>query len=161
MSLKSLLTTKERDTLNGAVKHELYASNFYLYAASCMQKQGYFGFQAFFDKEANDEREHYRKLRDIMNDLGEEADMPMIEEVEFENETLDAILMDAHDMEVDLLEYYEEAYEACSVKVKEAMLGFVKTQRKAVGEYKDILARLELCGDDKAARLLLDAEMKG
>ena len=69
--------------LNEAVGHELYASNFYKYAASCCQKQGLFGAQKFFENESADELKHYYKLRDFFNDRGDEADMPQVDEVDF------------------------------------------------------------------------------
>ena len=36
---------------------------------------------------------------------------------------------------------------------------FLEIQRKAVGAYGDLLARLELAGDDKCALLLIDQEL--
>ena len=52
---KSLLSASDKKKLNQAVEHELFASNFYKYAASCSQRQGLFGAQKFFEAESADE----------------------------------------------------------------------------------------------------------
>lgn len=160
MSIKSLLTDKERKALNQAVQSELYASHFYLYAASCTQKHGLFGAQAFFEQEAAQEIDHYKRLRDVMNDFGDEAEMPMIEEVEFESEELMGILQDAYDMELDLLRLYEKIWDESSVSVKQAVLWFVEKQRESVGEYGDLISRLSIASG-KEGVILFDEYLKG
>lgn len=157
---KSMLTDADRKMLNEAVEHELYASNFYKYAASCTQKQGYFGAQKFFEKESADEIEHYYLIRDFMNDVGDEADMPTINSVEFEGDKLVNIFMDAFDLEVDLGDFYKKHYSKTEDPyVKTFLHKMVKIQRKAVGEYGDLIARMNLCKDNPAAMLIFDQEL--
>jgi ferritin len=157
---KSLLNDSDRKMLNQAVEHELYASNFYKYGASCTQKQGYFGAQKFFEKEAADETEHYYMIRDFMNDLGDEAEMPTINKVEFEGETLSNIFLDAYELEIDLGDFYKKAYTKTDDPfVKTFLHKMVNIQRKAVGEYGDLIARLKLCKDNTSAILLFDQEL--
>lgn len=158
---KSLLKSSDKKSLNEAIGHELYASNFYKYAASCSQKQGLFGAQKFFEAESADELTHYYKLRDFMNDMGDEADMPSIDEVDFkEGIDLMGILDAAYKLEKDLGEFYEEFYFATkSAPVQVRIHKFVKIQTKAVGEYGDLIARLSLVGDCPSGLLIIDQEL--
>jgi len=157
---KSLLSDSDKKMLNQAVEHELYASNFYKYGASCAQKQGYFGVQKFFEKESADELEHYYLIRDFMNDLGDEADMPQIPMVEFESDALLNIFLDANSLEQDLGEFYKKAYKKTEDAYVQVFLHkMVNIQRKAVGEYGDLLARLQLCKNDPSALLIFDQEL--
>lgn len=157
----SLLSSPDLKSLQQAVEHELYASNFYKYAASCCQKQGLFGAQKFFEAESADEISHYYKLRDFLNDKGEEADMPQIDEVDFkEGIDLMGILEAAFDLEKDLGEFYGKFYfDTKDAAVQVQLHKFVKIQTKAVGEYMDLIARLSLIGDCPSGLLLIDQEL--
>jgi len=157
---KSLRKPSDKKSLNEAGGHELYASHFYKYAASCCQKQGFFGAQKFFEAESADELTHYYKLRDFMNDMGDEADMPKIDEVDIKEESLEGILDAAYELEKDLGEFYEEFYFATkSAPVQVRIHKFVKIQTKAVGEYGDLIARLSIIGDSKSGLLIFDQEL--
>jgi ferritin len=161
MMKKSLLKPADRKSLNEAVGHELYASNFYKYAASCSQKLGLFGAQKFFEGESADEISHYYKLRDFMNNMSDEADMPKIDEVDFkEGIDLMGILETAFDLENDLREFYNDFYFATKdASVQAEIHEFVKFQTKAVGEYGDLLARLSLVSECPGGLLIFDQEL--
>lgn len=154
------LKPEEVKLLNNAVREELYASNFYKYAASCCQKKGYFGFQKFFEAEAKSETKHYYKLRDFMNDMNSEADMPTIEEVDFQDESVLGIFNASLQLEVDLGKFYNDFYlKQTSAQVQTFLIEMVNIQRESVGEYNDLIARLELCMGNPAAYLLIDQEL--
>ena len=157
----SLLSASDKKKLNQAVEHELYASNFYKYAASCCQKYGLFGAQKFFEKESADELEHYYKLRDFFNDRGDEADMPQIDAVDFkEGIDLMGILDAAYELEKDLGDFYNEFYFATKDATVHARIQkFVKIQTKAIGEYGDLLARLSLVSECPGGLLIFDQEL--
>jgi ferritin len=161
MMKTSLLSASDKKKLNQAVEHELYASNFYKYAASCCQKYGLFGAQKFFEKESADELEHYYKLRDFFNDRGDEADMPQIDAVDFkEGIDLMGILDAAYELEKDLGDFYNEFYFATKDATVHARIQkFVKIQTKAVGEYGDLLARLSLVSECPGGLLIFDQEL--
>lgn len=161
MEKKSLLSPSDRKALQEAIGHELYASNFYKYAASCCQKQGLFGAQKFFEKESEDELTHYYKLRDFFNDRGDEADMPEIDEVDFkEGIDLMGILTASFELEQELGEFYNRLYFATKdATVQVRVHKFVKIQTKAVGEYLDLMTRLNLVGDCPSGLLIIDQEL--
>jgi ferritin len=158
---ESLLKASDKKLLNEAVEHELYASNFYKYAASCCQKQGLFGAQKFFENESADELKHYYKLRDFFNDRGDEADMPQVDEVDFkEGIDLMGILEAAYDLEKDLGEFYNDFYFSTKdATVQVRIHKFVKIQTKAVGEYGDLIARLSLVAECPGGLLIFDQEL--
>ena len=161
MMKTSLLSASDKKKLNQAVEHELYASNFYKYAASCCQKYGLFGAQKYFEKESADELEHYYKLRDFFNDRGDEADMPQIDAVDFkEGIDLIGILDAAYELEKDLGEFYNEFYFATKDATVQVQLhNFVEFQTKAVGEYGDLIARLSLVSECPGGLLIFDQEL--
>ncbi len=161
MMKKSLLSASDKKKLNQAVEHELYASNFYKYAASCCQKYGLFGAQKFFEKESADELTHYYKLRDFFNDRGDEADMPQIDAVDFkEGIDLMGILDASYELEKDLGEFYNEFYFATKDATVQVQLhNFVEFQTKAVGEYGDLIARLGLVSECPGGLLIFDQEL--
>jgi ferritin len=161
MSIKnSLLRTSDKDLLNAAIEQELYASNHYKYAASCLQKQGYFGCQKFFEGESADELEHYYKIRDFFNDRGDEADMPSIDGVEFKDESIMGIFMTSFKLEKSLGDFYNKFYMSTSDAAVQVFLkDLVEIQTKAIGEYGDLIARLELCANNPAALLIFDQEL--
>jgi ferritin len=45
--------------------------------------------------------------------------------------------------------------------VQQFLLQFLEFQRKSVGEYGDLLARIQLVDQDKAGMLLIDQELGG
>jgi ferritin len=161
MMKPSLLSASDKKKLNQAVEHELFASNFYKYAASCCQKYGLFGAQKFFEAESADELTHYYKLRDFFNDRGDEADMPQIDGVDFkEGIDLMGILDAAYELEKDLGEFYNDFYFATKdATVQTRIQKFVKIQTKAIGEYGDLIARLSMVTECPGGLLIFDQEL--
>ena len=158
---ESLLKASDKKLLNEAVEHELYASNFYKYAASCCQKQGLFGAQKFFENESAEELKHYYKIRDFFNDRGDEADMPQVDEVDFkEGIDLMGILEAAYELEKDLGDFYNDFYFSTKdATVQVRIHKFVKIQTKAVGEYGDLITRLSLVSECPGGLLIFDQEL--
>mgnify|MGYP002144910621 CR=1 FL=1 len=70
----------------------------------------------------------------------------------------------AYETELNLLNQYIEFYEKAEDEYMDCitaqfLLQFIEIQRKAVGEYGDWLARIELAKDDACGLLFIDAEM--
>lgn len=145
------------------IKYEL--GHFYLYKhlAICMQAVGYFGAQAYFEKEILEENEHAQKHINFLNDMGVMAKLPTITpEKEVPNELYSAIEL-AYENEKDLLGYYKDVYKEEVVEnpeIAEHLNFYIKTQVEAVGFYGDILATLESEKDNKNACLVVDSMLK-
>ena len=160
MPVKSLLSKSDKEKLNEAVGLELRASNMYKYFATCMQKKGLFGFQSYFYKESEEELKHHKILTDFFNDRGDEADMPKVESVDEDGQTVLELFQLAYDFELDLEQFYTDFYnDTDDVTIKQFLLQFIEIQRKSVGEYGDIISKLEMCGDNSAAILFFDHEI--
>lgn len=145
------------------IKYEL--GHFYLYKhlAICMQAVGYFGAQAYFEKESLEENEHAQKHINFLNDVGVMAKLPTITpEKEVPNDLYAAIEL-AYENEKDLLGYYKDVYKEEVVEnpeIAEHLNFYIKTQVEAVGFYGDILATLESEKDNKNACLVVDSMLK-
>lgn len=160
MPVKNLLSPTAESALNAAVSAELYASHLYKHIANQMQRLGYFGAQKFFAGEANDELGHYQKLADFMNDRGTTAKLPSLEAITDSIASLRDALETAFDTELQLERDYVRWYKQCDDEiVRQFLLQFLETQRKSVGEYGDLISRLDRVGEDRCGMLILDKEL--
>ena len=158
---KSLLSPEVKACLDEAVHAELYAANLYKHLANQLQRLGYFGAQKFFLAESASELEHYQIHANYQNDSGTVAGIPAIEAMDEPIGTLRDAIETAYDTELQLEKDYIRWYSACTKDpvTAEFLLQFLRGQRKSVGEYGDLLARLDLAGDDRAALLQIDNEL--
>ncbi len=160
MPVKSLLDPKTEQMLNAAIEAELYASNLYKHIANHLQRLGYFGAQKFFLAEAGHELEHYQTLVDYIDDRGAVAKMPAVPAINEACGGLRDALEIAFETELQLERDYVKWYKACECEVtRQFLLQFLEIQRKSVGEFGDLIARLDRCGTDNAALLIMDKEL--
>jgi ferritin len=144
---KAILSVSDQDLIQSLAAEELYANRHYLYAASCSQSRQLLGFQKFYEGEAEEELEHWQGWRDIANDYGFEIEMPATKAVEFKDETVEGVLTTSYKLELGLMKEYEKAYdEAESNSLKVDIQKYITKQRKAVGQYADLLAEVESVG---------------
>ena len=159
--MKSLLKSTTEKMLSEAAGHELYASHLYKHLANQLQRLGYFGAQKFFLGESDDELKHYQKIADFVNDMGSVLFVPSVPAMTEPVESLGEALQTAFDTELELMNFYAEAHGKSDTVTAQFLLEFIEVQRKAVGEYGDLLARLERVADDSCGILLIDQEMGG
>ncbi len=155
--MKKLLSDVEKKELDKFVKLELTASHVYLFLATRMKSLGYFGAEKFFRSESLSEVEHFEKLSQFTNNLGEEITIPALDSVKLEVTSIKDALTLAYNMESDLLEAYETSagLDNLSLKVLLLFQDFTTHQVGAVGEYGDLLVRLALTEN----MLLFDQEL--
>lgn len=157
-----MLTKKMLSILNDAIHSELFASNLYKHVANQLQRIGYFGAQKFFLSESADELEHYQKIVDYINDRGLVASVPQIEKQDDTVTSLRDALTIAFETEKalgeDYADWYKQAF-AEDVVTAQFLLQFIEIQRKSVGEFGDLIARLDRAGANEAAILLIDQEL--
>jgi ferritin len=67
----------------------------------------------------------------------------------------------AYETELELYNNYKDWYSQSSSDpvVQQFLLQFLELQRTSVGEYGDLLARIQLVDGDKAGMLLIDQEL--
>jgi ferritin len=153
--MENLLNPKEIEMINELGQMELEASQLYLHLANSMKTINFFGAASFFTNESNTEREHYAKLEDFMNNLGEQLEVRAISAVKTPITDLMSAFQAALEAEVDLLGEYEEAWEKSSPKSKALFHHFIELQTESVGEYGDLIARLSRTSEP----ILIDQEL--
>jgi ferritin len=161
MTPSMIISSDLKSMLDDAVHSELFASNLYKHIANQVQRLGYFGTQKFFLRESADELVHYQKHVDFQNDVGTVAAVPTIEAMTDPVKTLSDAIELGYETELDLYNSYKEWYgqAAKDPVVQQFLLQFLEIQRTSVGEYGDLLARIQLVDGDKAGMLLIDQEL--
>lgn len=156
-----IISANLKAVLDEAVHAELYAANLYKHIANQLQRLGYFGAQKFFLKESASELEHYQLHVNFQNDVGTVAKVPSIEAMNEPIKTLSDAIELGYETELELYENYKNFYEQASGDpvVQQFLLQFLELQRTSVGEYGDLLARIQLVDQDKAGMLLIDQEL--
>jgi ferritin len=159
--MKNMIISSEvAGQLNQALEKEMYASHMYKHFAIACQFLGYFGSQSFFNHESQDELEHFQLIVDFLNDVGVQAEMPSTPEMTDKPQDLKSMLNMALDTEKKLLTFYSGLYSSSDPVAQQFLLGLIEIQRKAVGEYGDLIARLEIIKDDPCGLIIFDQEMK-
>lgn len=158
---KSLLAPKIKSILDEAIAAELYAGHLYRHIANQLQRLGYFGAQKFFLAESANEASHYQTIADFMNDCGDVAAVPAIEAMNEPIGDLRDAIETAYETELQLRNDYNRWYSACGDDAVTAqfLLQFLEIQRKSVGEFGDLISRLDIAKDDRAAILMIDNEL--
>lgn len=145
--------------LADAVHAELYASNLYKHVANQLQRLGYFGAQKFFLSESADELGHYQRHVDYINDRGGVAAVPALPDVNDQVASLRDALELAYDTELALQDSYAAWFGQVDVITQQHLLAYLEIQRKSVGEYGDLIARLDRVEGDACGVLLIDQEL--
>ena len=160
---KMIISQECKDMLDDAVHSELYASNLYKHVANALQRLGYFGATKFFLKESADELVHYQLHVEFQNDVGTVAKVPMIEAMNDPIKSLSDAIETGYETELELYNDYKKWYSQTSDDpvVQQFLLQFLEFQRTSVGEYGDLLSRIQLMDGDKAGMLLIDQELGG
>jgi ferritin len=152
MLVKSLLNASMKKGLQDAVEAELYQSNLWKHIANRLQRAGLFGGQKYFLAESADELVHYQMFADFINDMGDCASIPKIDSPVDKIENLGDALDVAYTTELDVYNQYKDFYDKAIKEdsvVAQFMLQFIEIQRKAVGDYGDLLARYKIAEQTK------------
>lgn len=152
MKIESLLKDEIKNLFTRAAESELYAHSLYQHLANECQRIGLFGAQKYFLKESEDELSHYRKLADFVNDMGDTLLVPPISAITDDVKTISDAIELAYEAELALMKQYSLFYDEAEDKYEDCvtatfLIDFLQIQRKSVGEYLDLAARLNLGGD--------------
>lgn len=158
-NVKNLLSPSMKKGLQKAIYAELYQSNLWKHIANNLQRLGFFGGQKYFLAENAEELTHYQIFVDFINDMGDVAEVPKIDAIEDEIDSIATALQVAYDTELDVYNQYKKFYEEadeedCAVGI--FLQQFVTIQLKAVGAYGDLISRYNRCGTNEAAILEFD-----
>lgn len=156
---KNTLKPEVEQLLQDAVHSELFAAHLYRHLAAQMQRLGFFGASKFFREEASSELEHYEKHVGYLNDRGSCAQTPELVAISDTMISLNHAVTTAYNTELQLMQDYADWSEAADPVTRQFLLQFLEIQRTSVGEYGDLLTRLERAGADPAGILIIDKEM--
>ena len=156
---KNLFQIGVEKKLQEAAQAELQASHLYKHLANQCQRIGLFGAAKYFKEESADELIHYQNIADYMNNLGSYASLPDIDSIDVTIKTLRDAVQAAYDAELELGKQYTTWYTQVDPMTQQFLLQFLATQSNSIGKYGDLLARLDLAGDDRCAILIIDKEM--
>jgi len=160
MKPRMLISAECKKMLDDAISLEMNQSHLWKHIANHMQRVGFFGAQTYFLKESAEELEHYQLIVDFQNDVGTVAKVPELDRLTEPFDTLKKAIGTAYTTEVEVYKEYSRFYaKESDPVVKQFLLQFLEIQRKAVGAYGDLLARLEIAGDNSAALLIFDKEL--
>lgn len=152
MLVKSLLSANLKKGLQEALQMELYQSNLWKHLANQLQRLGLFGSQKYFLKESAEELTHYQIIVDFQNDMGDVADMPKIDAVTDKVESIGDALEIGYEMELEVYNLYKKLYAKAEEEdcvVGQFLLQFIEIQRRAVGDYGDLLSKYAIAKETK------------
>lgn len=160
MPVPVIISDADLEIIDAAILEEFKASSMYKHLANQMQRVGFFGAHSYFKSASDEELEHYQKLADFLNQMGSYANIPDIPAFSDEVTTLRLAIETAYKAEYDLGRKYSTWYNQTQDPfVKQFFLQFLEEQRNAIGEYGDLISRLDLCRDNPAALLQVDKEL--
>lgn len=160
MPVRPFIPSSDIGIIQEALHQEMAASHLYKQVANHMQRIGYFGAKAFFDRESADELKHYDAHVQFLNDMGDVAAMWAFPAVMKKPATLEEAVKIGLEAEVDLGKKYEAWFRAATSEMtRQHLLQFLEIQRKSIGEYGDWLARIERAAGDECGLLIIDKEL--
>lgn len=159
-----MLTQSVLDALNQQVAMELHASNLYLAMSAELAGKGLTGFGHWMRMQSNEEREHALRFADYIGERGGQlmllalAQTPSSfgEPVDIFSQAL------AHERKVSasINNIYALASKEADFATQNFLQWFIGEQVEEEANAGLMVDRLTLAGDDRAALLLLDQELK-
>jgi ferritin len=159
-----MLSPKMQDAFNGQITKEFYASHLYLAMSAYFEALNLKGFAHWMRVQSDEEREHALKLFDFILDRGGSVELGAVEQPpsEFGSpvEIFQASL--AHERRVTawINELYAHAAAENDYASQVFLQWFIDEQVEEEANASEMIDRLHMAGDNKAALLMLDTEMK-
>jgi ferritin len=159
-----MLSTKMQDAFNAQITREFYASQLYLAMSAHFESVNLRGFAHWMRLQSEEEREHALKLFDFVLERGGSVELGPIEQppgefgapVEIFQESL------AHERRVTgwINEIYTRAASEQDYASQVFLQWFIDEQVEEEANATEMIDRLLMAGDNKAALMMLDAETK-
>ena len=159
-----MLSTQMQDALNGQITKEFYASQLYLAMSAHFEALNLRGFAHWMRVQSDEEREHALKLFDFILARGGSVELGAVEQPPGEFgapvEIFQASL--AHERRVTawINELYARATSENDYASQVFLQWFIDEQVEEEANASEMIDRLSMAGDNKAALLMLDTEMK-
>ena len=146
-----MLTKKVLDICNEQLKKEFYSSNLYLAMATWAEKEGYAGTAQWLYAQADEERLHMMKFVEYINERGEHAVIPALDQPPVEYESIRAMFDKILDHERFISESINDIVALC-IEEKDYtthswVQWFVNEQIEEEASVQTIIDKLKLVGD--------------
>ncbi len=156
----STIGSRVQDAINEQIKNELYSAYLYLAMAAHFEAESLGGFAGWMRVQAREEVTHGMKLFDYLADRGGRVELKAIAAPPASFESPLAIFRQAYEHEQQVTASIHALY-ALAAKENDyptqvALTWFVNEQVEEEKSAADIVAQLELVGDNASALLVLD-----
>jgi ferritin len=159
-----MLSPKMQDALNGQITKEFYASQLYLAMSAHFEALNLKGFAYWMRVQSDEEREHALKLFDFILDRGGSVELGAVEQPPGEFGSPIEIFQASLAHERRVTGWINELYAAASAENDYAsqvfLQWFIDEQVEEESNATEMIDRLAMAGDNRAALLMLDTEMK-
>lgn len=164
-SAQTSMTSAVRDAIGVQIKHEFYSAYLYLSMAGSFEVANLPGFARWMRHQAREEQEHAIKFFDFLLDRGEHVELRAIDAPPYAfRSALDTFEQALeHEREVTSLIHglYDLVVRESDYPAQVMLNWFVAEQVEEEKSATEIVERLQMAGEDSAALLLLDSELRG
>ncbi len=144
------------------IHNELYSHMAYLAMSAFFERGPFVGFAKRMKKQAMEEHTHAMKFFDYLIDRGNDVILTSVTapKTEFKSpaDVFKAALAQEKSVTNSINRIYEAAQQAKDFATMEMLNWFLKEQVEEEDSATEILERVEQCGDNEAALMLLDVE---
>jgi ferritin len=159
-----MLSPAMQDALNGQITKEFYASQLYLAMSAYLEALNLKGFAHWMRVQSEEEREHALKLFDFILERGGSVELGALEQPpsEFGSpvEIFQASLGHERKVTASINDLYGRAAAENDYASQVFLQWFIEEQVEEEANASEMIDRLLMAGDNKAALLMLDTEMK-
>lgn len=161
----STIGGKVQEAINEQIKNELYSAYLYLAMSAHFEEEALTGFASWMRVQAREEVTHGMKLFDYLNDRGGRVELKGIAAPPSSFDSPLAIFRQAyaHEQEVtaSIHALYALAAKESDYPTQVALTWFVNEQVEEEKTAAELVAQLELVGDNRPALLVLDRQLAG
>ena len=158
-----MLEQSVEQAINKQINQELYNAYTYLAMSAHFEKVNLAGFATWMFAQYEEELNHAMRLFRYLHDRGGAVELDTIEKPDSSFEEVIEVFQTALEMEMGNTREINELYSLAAEKKDFATLShlqwFLDEQVEEEKSINDILATLEIAGDDKSALLLLNQQM--
>ena len=158
-----MISDKINNILNEQINKEFYSGYLYLSMSAHLKELGLYGFASWMRLQAKEEVEHGLNIFDYIINCNSFVTLKQIRTPEFEFDGVISIFNTIYEHEKSITQSIMEvariAEEECDRTTLSFLDWFIEEQIEEEEVVKNIIKRLELFGDDKAALYLMDKEL--
>jgi ferritin len=150
--------------LNEQIEKEAFASSQYLAMASWMEERGYEGTATFLYAQSDEERMHMIKLFHYVNEAGNTAISPGVEQPRHDfdsyKQVFETILEQEQSVSQSIHNLVNLCMEARDHRTHHFLQWYVAEQMEEESQFRTILDKLKIIGNDGGAMYMLDKDLK-